>query len=94
MCSVIFYIITAQICANIAWSYTNPEMYSGKLCGATRLSNGNTLITESDYGLWEITPNGNIAWKYIKGEEAGFIWRSYHYSPNGMESQSLGLAED
>ena len=79
---------------NIAWSYTNPEMYSGKLCGAVRLSNGNTLITESDYGLWEITPNGNIAWKYIKSEDAGFIWRSYHYSPNGMVSQSLGLNED
>ena len=46
---------------NIIWSYINEDIFSGKLCGAIRLSNGNTLITESDFGLWEITYDGNIA---------------------------------
>ena len=79
---------------NIVWSYSNVDLFSGKLCGAIRLSNGNTLITESDYGLWEVTPQGNIVWKYRKDEDANFIWRSYHYSPSGEVSQSLGLFED
>ena len=79
---------------NIIWSYLNADLFSGKLCGAIRLSNGNTLITESDYGLWEVTPKGNIVWKYRKDEDANFIWRSYHYSPTGEVSQSLGLLED
>ena len=79
---------------NIIWSYLNADLFSGKLCGAIRLSNGNTLITESDYGLWEVTPQGNIVWKYRKDEDANFIWRSYHYSPTGEVSHSLGLFED
>ena len=58
---------------NIVWSYSNVDLFSGKLCGAIRLSNGNTLITESDYGLWEVTPQGNIVWKYRKDEDANFI---------------------
>ena len=43
---------------NIVWSYLNDEIHSDKLCGAIRLPNGNTVITESDYGLWEVTENG------------------------------------
>ena len=79
---------------NIIWSYINEDIFSGKLCGAIRLSNGNTLITESDFGLWEITYDGNIAWKYRKDETTNFIWRSYHYSPVGEVSENLGLLND
>ena len=78
---------------SVHWSYTNDDLFATKLSGAVRLSNGNTLITESDYGLWEVTPEGNIAWKYNKGE-AGNIWRAYHYIFGGEVSQSLGLNED
>ena len=77
----------------IRWSYMNDELFATKLSGAVRLSNGNTLITESDYGLWEITPEGEIAWKYNKGEAAN-IWRAYHYSVDGQVSESLGLTQD
>ena len=73
--------------------FHNDDLFATKLSGAVRLSNGNTLITESDYGLWEVTPEGNIAWKYEKGE-AGNIWRAYHYIYGGEVSQSLGLDED
>ena len=79
---------------NIVWSYLNDEIHSDKLCGAIRLPNGNTVITESDYGLWEVTENGEIAWKYLKDETANFIWRSYHYPRDGAVSQSLGLNQD
>ena len=77
----------------IKWSYTNDELFATKLSGAVRLSNGNTLITESDYGLWEITPNGETAWKYNKGEVVN-IWRAYHYTIDGQVSESLGLIQD
>jgi hypothetical protein len=79
---------------SIVWSYLNDEIHSDKLCGAIRLPNGNTVITESDYGLWEVTENGEIAWKYLKDETANFIWRSYHYARDGAVSQSLGLNQD
>jgi hypothetical protein len=40
------------------WSYTHPELYSEKFSGAVRLPNGNTLITEGDFGIWEVTESG------------------------------------
>ncbi len=60
----------------IIWSFTHPELYSQKVSGAEELPNGNILITEGDYGAWEITREGEIVWKF-KGE--GFFWRIYPY---------------
>lgn len=56
------------------WEFTHPELYHGKISGATKLQNGNVLITEGDYGFWEITPEKRIAWKY-QGETN--FWRAY-----------------
>ena len=58
------------------WSFTDPDLFAPRVSGAYRLSNGNTLITEGDYGCWEVTENQEIAWKY-KG--TGFTWRAYAY---------------
>jgi hypothetical protein len=34
--------------------------------GAQRLHNGNTLVTEANFGrLFEITPTGEVVWEYI-----------------------------
>lgn len=60
----------------ILWSFTHPDLYSQKVSGAEELPNGNILITEGDYGAWEITRNGEIVWKF-KGD--GFFWRMYPY---------------
>ena len=76
---------------NIVWSFTDENLYANKLCGAIRLSNGNTLITESDYGFWEVTMDGEVVWKYKKDEEANFFWRSYHYEPNSEAISNLGF---
>jgi hypothetical protein len=59
------------------WSFTHPDLYYGKISGAYRLSNGNTLICEGDYGYWEVTKNGEVVWKY-NGDDKTF-WRGYVY---------------
>jgi hypothetical protein len=59
----------------IVWEYAGtPErpLYSS-LCGtAARLDNGNTLVTESDYGrAFEVTPGGEIVWQFDNPHLAG-----------------------
>ena len=76
---------------NIVWSFTDENLYANKLCGAIRLSNGNTLITESDYGFWEVTMDGEVVWKYKKDEQTNFFWRSYHYEPSSDAISNLGF---
>ena len=60
---------------DVPWSYcssADPPFYS-QMCGAAqRLPNGNTLITESDYGrAFEVTPENRIVWEFINPERAG-----------------------
>lgn len=73
----------------IVWSYTNEDLYHGRISGAARLENGNTLICEGDYGYWEITPAKEIAWKY-NGE--GNFWRGYGYSRDFQGLSGLGIS--
>ncbi|MBD3349033.1 MAG: hypothetical protein GF400_07540 [Candidatus Eisenbacteria bacterium] len=60
---------------DVAWSYWGTERnpFFSKMCGAAqRLPNGNTLITESDYGrAFEVTPGGEIVWEFLNPERAG-----------------------
>lgn len=60
----------------IVWSFTDANLFSPKVSGAVRLSNGNTLITEGDFGIWEVTSEGDIVWKF---SNPGFYWRAYSY---------------
>lgn len=73
----------------LVWSYTHPDLYNGKVSGANRLSNGNTLICEGDYGYWEVTPDGEIAWKYNGTGDA--YWRGYAYDLDNDALPFLGL---
>jgi hypothetical protein len=56
----------------VVWKYgAGPasEFYSGRRGGAQRLSNGNTLITESDRGrVFEVTKDGAIVWDFLNPE--------------------------
>ena len=61
----------------VSWSYSHPDLFFGKISGAYRLPNGNTLICEGDYGYWEVTPSGEIVWKYNGGGPT--FWRGYVY---------------
>lgn len=59
----------------IYWEFTHNDLYFPRISGAIRLSNGNTLICEGDYGFWEVTPEKDIVWKY-NGQGQTF-WRAY-----------------
>jgi len=74
---------------NIVWSFTDPNLFFGRISGAVRLKNGNTLIAEGDYGFWEVTSNGEIVWKY-NGLESKF-WRFYAYYFDDDEIIDLNL---
>lgn len=76
------------ITPNILWSFTDSELYSPKVSGAVRLPNGNALITEGDYGIWEVTPEGEVVWKF-SGD--GFFWRAYHYAKDDPAILALDL---
>jgi hypothetical protein len=70
------------------WSFTDEELFHGKISGADRLPNGNTLICEGDFGMWEVTPDGEVVWKY---ESEANSWRAYGYEFGSPAVQYLGL---
>jgi len=72
----------------VLWSFSHEDLYSPKVSGAEKLPNGNILITEGDFGIWEVTKEKEIVWKYSVD---GFFWRAYHYSKNATEIKSLGF---
>lgn len=53
----------------IVWQYTDTppqNFFSPYISGAQRLPNGNTLITEGNYGrLFEVTQDKEIVWEYV-----------------------------
>jgi len=57
------------------WAYrgTEADPFYSKTCGTNqRFPNGNTLITESDYGrAFEVTRDGEKVWEYINPHRAG-----------------------
>ena len=63
------------VSGGIRWSYqgdaANP--FYSELCGtADRLPNGNTLVTESDFGrAFEVTRDGRLVWEFLNPERAG-----------------------
>ena len=74
----------------VVWSYTDPELFSGRTSGVVRQSNGNTLICESDYGYWEVTPDGEIAWQYTELVDP-FFWRGYSIDHDHPAVEALGI---
>ncbi|MDG5489984.1 arylsulfotransferase family protein [Psychroserpens sp. SPM9] len=74
---------------SVVWSFTDAELFHGRISGAVRLRNGNTLIAEGDYGFWEVTQNGDIAWKY-NGLGPNY-WRCYNYNLDDQEILDLNL---
>jgi len=73
---------------SITWQFTDPELYAPRVSGAVPLSNGNILITEGDFGLWEVTRDKEVVWKF---EGDGFYWRSYAYTLDAPEIAVIGL---
>ncbi|NNJ87846.1 MAG: hypothetical protein HKP53_00465 [Eudoraea sp.] len=72
----------------VVWSFTDPDLFSPKVSGAVKLPNGNRMITEGDYGIWEVTEDGEVVWKF---QADGFFWRAYHFDEDDPEVLSLGF---
>ncbi|MFD1330585.1 aryl-sulfate sulfotransferase [Methylopila musalis] len=53
----------------VVWQYTDTppqNFFSPYISGAQRLPNGNTLITEGNYGrIFEVTPDREIVWEFV-----------------------------
>lgn len=60
----------------IVWQYADSPGYAfftPFMGGAQRLHNGNTLITEANFGrLFEVTPAGEVVWEYINPHFAAY----------------------
>lgn len=61
------------------WRFTDPQLFHRIVSGAVKLPNGNVLISEGDFGFWEVTPVGQVVWK-MQGYQSGF-WRAYLLKP-------------
>ncbi len=72
----------------VTWSFSHPDLYSPKVSGVVKLPSGNRLITEGDYGYWEVTDAGEVVWKF---HADGFFWRGYHYAKDAPEILTLDL---
>lgn len=72
----------------VVWEFTDPDLFSGNVSGAVPLPNGNILITEGDFGYWEVTREKEVVWKF---NAQGFFWRGYHYAKDAPEIQTLGI---
>jgi hypothetical protein len=73
---------------DVVWSFEHPDLFAPKVSGAEKLPNGNILITEGDFGLWEVTQEKEIVWQYQKN---GFYWRGYGFDKNDPAIISLEL---
>lgn len=71
----------------IVWSFTDSTLFYGRISGADRIKNGNTLICEGDYGFWEVTPDKEVVWKYESTSTS--YWRGYVFRPDDDAIVSL-----
>lgn len=54
---------------DIVWEWSRQDFFSRGAGSAQRLSNGNTLITESENGrIIEIDPEGEVVWEFLNPE--------------------------
>lgn len=74
----------------VVWSFTDTTLYNSNISGAVRLKNGNTLICEGGYGFWEVTEEGEVAWKYNGAVDVSF-WRCYGYNLDSPAIVKLDL---
>ncbi len=75
----------------IAWEYSDTPPYnffSPYISGARRLPNGNTLITEGQFGrMFQVTKSGEVVWEYTNpyfdqrptGGLVNSVFRATHY---------------
>ena len=79
------------------WEYRAKPAYtffSPHISGAQRLSTGNTLICEGQWGrLFEVMPEGEIVWEYVSpfmgpdraGDPSNEVFRAYRYAEDSPQ---------
>ncbi len=73
----------------VAWTFTDPDLYSSGLGSADRMSNGNTLIGEGRGGtIWEVSSSGEVLWQNTDYET---FWRAYSFPYYAPAVIALGL---
>lgn len=76
---------------SIVWSYTHQGFWSKMYCGATRLPSGNTLICDSDTGIFfEVTVDGAIVWQYQAQDTNGKVFKIDYIMPNENQVDCIG----
>jgi hypothetical protein len=77
----------------IVWEYRDRPAYnffSPYISGARRLPNGNTLVTEGNFGrMFQVTPDKEVVWEYVNpyfdatpdGALVNAVFRATHYLP-------------
>ncbi len=80
----------------IVWEYRDTPPYnffSPTISGVRRLPNGNTLITEGNFGrMFQVTPDKQVVWEYINpyfpagpdGALVNGVFRATHYLPEDI----------
>jgi hypothetical protein len=69
------------------WSYTAAGFYAGQFCGAIRLNDGNTLITNGESGkVFEVTPLKETIWSYDTGV---ILFKVVYISPDDHQGSKL-----
>ena len=80
----------------IVWEYHDTPVYnffSPYISGVRRLSNGNTLITEGNFGrMFQVTPDKQVVWEYVNpyfpagpdGAPVNAVFRATHYLPQDI----------
>jgi hypothetical protein len=75
----------------IVWEYKgNPpsDFFAAVAGGSERLSNGNTMICDSQMGrVFEVTEEKEVVWEYVspfrskkQDQYTNFMWRAHRYS--------------
>ncbi len=83
--------------SKIVWKYQDFSLMnfvSPFISGAQRLPNGNTLITEGNFGrIFEVTAEGELVWEYISDKfvvnpflgENNSVFRAYRYPEDAFQ---------
>jgi hypothetical protein len=81
---------------SVVWGYRDQvpmTFFSPYISGTRRLPNGNTLVTEGNFGrMFQVTPDHDVVWEYINphfhtasnGQLVNSVFRSTHYDASAI----------
>lgn len=82
-------VVEVDFNGNILWMYEPTSVMRGAILDATKLANGNMLITIRGSGIYEITRNGKVVWSHKDPSASHDADRL----PNGNTLYNLGWSK-